>query len=454
MPPVEQVRPGLWSIPVPIPDNPLRYVLVYAFELDGGGVAMVDAGWNTEDAWAALSDGLAAAGGSVSDVRAVLVTHIHPDHYGLAGRVREASGAWIGLHPADAAMLEARYGDTDELVDRMLRSWPTPACRPTSSPTWPWPRWPSSRMVTMAEPGRPVRGRAGRRPPRVGPAHDVDTGPLARARLLLQRGAPAAAVRRPRPPPDHPQHLGPHPAVPQPAGRLPGVAAQGAGPRRRRGAARPRVPVLRPGGRVDRDHGRTTPTARRDRAGDRRAARAHRVGHHPAAAVVAPLGRDPAASCNVRPTARPWPTACCWSCTGGSAAREGHPACFSVVGSTEDAGATSAPDQPRPAQRRRGRTRERRSGPGALVASGPGRPVASSGPVPRRVAERRSAAAVRDEVHRHHHDDHHHPDHGQGPAARPPSGRARRRGRPRSRGGCSRRPRSTRRRRCRARKVR
>ena len=36
MPPVERVRPGLWSIPVPIPDNPLRYVLVYAFELDNG----------------------------------------------------------------------------------------------------------------------------------------------------------------------------------------------------------------------------------------------------------------------------------------------------------------------------------------------------------------------------------------------------------------------------------
>ena len=55
LPPVEEVRPGLWSIPVPIPDNPLRYVLVYALELDGGGVAMIDAGWNTEEAWAALS---------------------------------------------------------------------------------------------------------------------------------------------------------------------------------------------------------------------------------------------------------------------------------------------------------------------------------------------------------------------------------------------------------------
>ena len=121
LPPVEQVRPGLWSIPVPIPNNPLRYVLVYALELRGGGVALVDAGWNTDEAWTALSDGLSTAGGSISDVRAVMVTHIHPDHYGLAGRVREASGAWIGLHPADAVMLESRYGDTDELVANMFR---------------------------------------------------------------------------------------------------------------------------------------------------------------------------------------------------------------------------------------------------------------------------------------------------------------------------------------------
>ncbi len=118
LPPVEQVRPGLWSIPVPIPDNPLRYVLVYLFELDNG-VAMVDAGWNTDEAWTALVDGLAQAGGTMGDVRAVVVTHIHPDHYGLAGRVRAASGAWVGLHPADAALLQGRYVESDGLVDRM-----------------------------------------------------------------------------------------------------------------------------------------------------------------------------------------------------------------------------------------------------------------------------------------------------------------------------------------------
>ena len=184
----KQVRPGLWSIPVPIPNNPLRYVLVYAFELRGGGVGLVDAGWNTDDAWAALSDGLATAGGSISDVRAVLVTHIHPDHYGLAGRVREASGAWIGLHPADAVMLESRYGNTDELVANMF--------------TVPGRLGSAGRETPRSGPGldghqvdgdhgrtrRPVRGRSGDRSSRVAAAHHLDPRSLAGPRVLLQRG--------------------------------------------------------------------------------------------------------------------------------------------------------------------------------------------------------------------------------------------------------------------------
>ena len=117
LPPVERVRPGLWSIPVPIPNNPLRYVLVYAFETDKGPY-LVDAGWNTDDAYATLVAGLEQAGFSVGDVQGVLVTHIHPDHYGLAGRIREASGAWIALHPADARLISERYDEPDELLDR------------------------------------------------------------------------------------------------------------------------------------------------------------------------------------------------------------------------------------------------------------------------------------------------------------------------------------------------
>jgi glyoxylase-like metal-dependent hydrolase (beta-lactamase superfamily II) len=48
-----------------------------------------------------------------------MVTHIHPDHYGLAGRIREASGAWISLHPADAELIHDRYDEPDDLLDRV-----------------------------------------------------------------------------------------------------------------------------------------------------------------------------------------------------------------------------------------------------------------------------------------------------------------------------------------------
>jgi glyoxylase-like metal-dependent hydrolase (beta-lactamase superfamily II) len=128
LPPVERVRPGLWCIPVPIPNNSLRYVLVYAFETDAGPY-IVDAGWNTDEAFDALQQGLAQAGFGIREVKGVLVTHIHPDHYGLAGRVREASGAWVALHPADAALIRDRYEQPEDLVARvgnLLRQWGAP----------------------------------------------------------------------------------------------------------------------------------------------------------------------------------------------------------------------------------------------------------------------------------------------------------------------------------------
>jgi glyoxylase-like metal-dependent hydrolase (beta-lactamase superfamily II) len=105
LPPVEQVRGGLWSIPVPIPHNPLRYVSVHAFALDGGGLGLLDTGWESDESWTALTAGLASIGGSIEDVRGVLVSHLHVDHLGLADRVREASGAWVAMHPADATLV-------------------------------------------------------------------------------------------------------------------------------------------------------------------------------------------------------------------------------------------------------------------------------------------------------------------------------------------------------------
>jgi glyoxylase-like metal-dependent hydrolase (beta-lactamase superfamily II) len=121
LPPVERLRPGLWSIPVPLPNPVLRYVLVYLLELPDG-VAVIDVGWDTAEAWAALTKGITQTGHDVADVKAILVTHVHLDHYGLAERVRAASGAWIGMHEAEAATLFRRRGRRVAIVERS-RAW-------------------------------------------------------------------------------------------------------------------------------------------------------------------------------------------------------------------------------------------------------------------------------------------------------------------------------------------
>jgi glyoxylase-like metal-dependent hydrolase (beta-lactamase superfamily II) len=112
VPPVEPVREGLWSVPVVIPDNPLGYTLVYLFETPSGPV-LVDNGWDDPRSLAALRAGVAETGQSLDDVYGVLLTHVHPDHHGLSGKVREASGAWIAMHPEDAWIVSMRRNTDD-----------------------------------------------------------------------------------------------------------------------------------------------------------------------------------------------------------------------------------------------------------------------------------------------------------------------------------------------------
>lgn len=107
LPPTERLPNGIWSVPVPIPDNPLRYTLSYLVTGEHG-VLVVDPGWNTDAGWAALVAGMSVAGATPSDVVGIVATHVHEDHHGLSGRLAAASGAWVAMHPAEAATLPQR----------------------------------------------------------------------------------------------------------------------------------------------------------------------------------------------------------------------------------------------------------------------------------------------------------------------------------------------------------
>ena len=100
---------GVRSVEVPIPDNPLGMTLVYVVDTDRGPV-LIDTGWDDPASWDALAEGLTACGTSTAEIHGVVITHHHPDHHGLSGKVREASGAWIAMHAADISIVRRTRG--------------------------------------------------------------------------------------------------------------------------------------------------------------------------------------------------------------------------------------------------------------------------------------------------------------------------------------------------------
>jgi glyoxylase-like metal-dependent hydrolase (beta-lactamase superfamily II) len=116
VPPVEEVRPGLWSIPIPWPRGGIRYTLAYLIE-GRRGVALIDTGFPTREGWTALAEGIGQTGHNVADIRHLLVTHAHADHIGLVGKIREESGALVGMHEAEAAVLREASNWRPKMAD-------------------------------------------------------------------------------------------------------------------------------------------------------------------------------------------------------------------------------------------------------------------------------------------------------------------------------------------------
>ena len=98
-----EVYPGVLSLALPLPFE-LESVNVFLVALPDGFV-LIDCGMETEPAFETLRAEMAERGIAWREIRQIVLTHMHPDHMGLAARLLELTGAQLAMHQAEAEHL-------------------------------------------------------------------------------------------------------------------------------------------------------------------------------------------------------------------------------------------------------------------------------------------------------------------------------------------------------------
>ncbi|QTV80471.1 MBL fold metallo-hydrolase [Microbacterium sp. NIBRBAC000506063] len=130
LPPVEEVRDGVYAVPLAMPFTGLPYSFSYVIRAASGELHLIDTGLDTDENWARLTDAFRSIGSSASDVATLTLTHLHPDHAGLAGRLRRASDARVGMHIADQRAMHAGAHFVEPVsANTVIAGWDVPEGR-------------------------------------------------------------------------------------------------------------------------------------------------------------------------------------------------------------------------------------------------------------------------------------------------------------------------------------
>lgn len=109
---------GINQIKVPLPKAGTGNVNVYIIEGTNGNL-MIDTGWNTTESFNTLAQEMKSSGFAMKDITHVAITHIHPDHFGLAGKIAEITGARILMSDIEYNLLDSRFWHPEELLSSM-----------------------------------------------------------------------------------------------------------------------------------------------------------------------------------------------------------------------------------------------------------------------------------------------------------------------------------------------
>jgi glyoxylase-like metal-dependent hydrolase (beta-lactamase superfamily II) len=86
--------------------------------IDDGALILIDTGIGTADAFSHLERAGSALGYDLREIAAILLTHKHADHFGLAHRLQSISGARVWVHQDDWEDV-VRYTERREIVAQL-----------------------------------------------------------------------------------------------------------------------------------------------------------------------------------------------------------------------------------------------------------------------------------------------------------------------------------------------
>jgi len=149
----ERVLPGVWRLRLPLPWPGVPHCNAFALAA-GDGIVLVDTGMHEPGSLAHLERALDQCHLRLENVRLVVCTHAHSDHYGQAASVLARAGCELWMHPNHAHMTQAAQ-DPEAALDRRLE-----IARQSGVPEEPLARYAESRrgqgygIAELVEPHR------------------------------------------------------------------------------------------------------------------------------------------------------------------------------------------------------------------------------------------------------------------------------------------------------------
>lgn len=115
-----EIVKGIYQVKTPVPGNGPGMLNAYLVKTQKSSL-LVDTGWNTPEAFDLLLSQLQHHGVALGDLKYIVITHTHPDHYGLVHRLAGLTAAELVIHAREQAILQLRAENYVQMAEEMAR---------------------------------------------------------------------------------------------------------------------------------------------------------------------------------------------------------------------------------------------------------------------------------------------------------------------------------------------